>query len=167
MRKYRKSSLSRSGSDLPQKANWVIHLVLIGFVLIVLRAWHLSVIQHEVREEESKKPQKKVVVEPANRGTIVDRYGIPLAVNKIKYNVALLYSQMRQIPHVRWKLNEKGEKERIFPRREYIKKLSEELGNLLHLDPNRLEDIIHAKAAFAYSAPTLLKKILPRENIIS
>lgn len=158
MRTRSKNSNTRHVIDLSQKANWVLNLILVGFVLIILRAWHLSVIQHEVREEESKRPQKKVVVEPANRGTIVDRFGIPLAVNKIKYNVALVYSQMRQIPYVRWKINENGVKERIFPRREYIKKLSQELGDLLQMDPHRLEDVIHAKAAFAYSAPYVIKE---------
>lgn len=158
MRTRRKNSHSRNGIDLSQKANWVLNLILVGFVLIVLRAWHLGVVQHETREEESKRPQKKVVVEPANRGTIVDRFGLPLAVNKIKYNVALIYSQMRQIPYVRWKVNEKGVKERTFPRREYIKNLALELGELLQLDPHRLEDVIHAKAAFAYSAPYVIKE---------
>lgn len=158
MRNRRHSSTSRQNIDLPQKANWVLNLILFGFVLIILRAWHLGVVQHETREEESKRPQKKVVVEPANRGTIVDRFGIPLAVNKIKYNVAVVYSEMRQIPSVRWKMNETGGKERIFPRREYIKKLSEELGLLLQLDPRRLEDTIHAKAAFAYSTPYVIKE---------
>lgn len=164
MRTRRKNSHSRYVIDLSQKANWVLNLILVGFVLIILRAWHLSVVQHETREEDSKKPQKKVVVEPANRGTIVDRFGIPLAVNKIKYNVALVYSQMRQIPYVRWKINENGVKERIFPRREYIKKLASELGELLQLDPYRLEDIIHAKAAFAYSAPYVIKEDISEEE---
>ncbi len=158
MSNRRKNSNFRKVIDLSQKANWVLNLILMGFVLIVLRAWHLSVVQHDTREEESKRPQKKVVVEPANRGTIVDRFGIPLAVNKIKYNVALVYSQMRQIPSVRWKVNEQGIKERTFPRREYIKKLATELGELLQIDPHRLEDIIHAKAAFAYSAPYVIKE---------
>ncbi len=158
MRYRRQTSNSRYVIDISQKVNWVLNLILVGFVLIILRAWHLSVIQHDIKEEESKRPQKKVVVEPANRGTIIDRFGIPLAVNKIKYNVALVYSQMRQIPYTRWKLNEDGVKERTFPRREYIKKLAVNLGEELQLDPGRLEDLIHAKAAFAYSAPYVIKE---------
>lgn len=158
MRYRRQTSNSRYVIDISQKVNWVLNLILVAFVLIILRAWHLAVIQHEVKEEESKRPQKKVVVEPANRGTIIDRFGIPLAVNKIKYNIALVYSQMRQIPYTRWKVNEQGIKERTFPRREYIKKLAANLGEELQLDPGRLEDIIHAKAAFAYSAPYVIKE---------
>ena len=64
--------------DIPTKANRILHLILIAMVLILVRIWHLSVIQYDKKIEESQKPQRKTVIEPAMRATIRDRFNIPL-----------------------------------------------------------------------------------------
>ena len=75
--------------DIPQKANRVLNLILAGMVLILLRVWHLAVVQHEERIEEARKPQNRTIIEQAKRGTIRDRFNIPLAINKVQYNAAV------------------------------------------------------------------------------
>jgi len=142
--------------DIPSKANRVLNLILIGIILIVIRVWHLGVIQHEERLEESRKPQRRVVVQPAKRGTIRDRYNLPLAVNKVRYTATLLYSQIRQVPSIVWK-KQNGQRMKHYKRREYITDLSHLLGEELHLDPERLEDLIHAKASFYNHIPFVIK----------
>ena len=46
----------------------------------------------------ARKPQRRTVVEPVERGTIRDRFNIPLALNKIQYNAAVCYADIRHIP---------------------------------------------------------------------
>ncbi|NGX43410.1 MAG: Penicillin-binding protein 2 [Chlamydiae bacterium] len=142
--------------DIPSKANRVLNLILIGIILIVIRVWHLGVIQHEERLEESRKPQRRVVVQPAKRGTIRDRYNLPLAINKVRYTATLLYSQIRQVPSIVWE-KQNGQRMKHYKRREYITDLSHLLGEELHLDPERLEDLIHAKASFYNHIPFVIK----------
>ncbi len=143
--------------DIPVKANRILNFILLGIVLILIRVWHLGVIQHEQRVEEARKPQVRVVIEPAKRGTIRDRYNIPLAINKVQYNAAILYSQIRQIPSVAWEKKD-GKKTRVYKRREHISNLSQILGKELGLDPDRIEDLIHSKASFYNSIPFILKE---------
>ena len=147
----------RLGQDIPAKANRVLNIILVGMLLIVLRIWHLTAIQHEERVEEALKPQKKIVIEPAKRGTIRDRFNIPLAINKIQYNAAILYSQIRDVPSIAW-VKEDGKKVRKYKRREYIEKLSQLLAKELDLDPERVEDQIHAKASLYNNIPFVIKE---------
>ena len=98
--------------DIPTKANRILHLILIAMVLILVRIWHLSVIQYDKRIEESQKPQRKTVIEPAVRATIRDRFNIPLAINKISYQATLLYSQLRDIPSIAWEKDAEGNRTR-------------------------------------------------------
>ena len=77
-------------SDIPTKANHILNLVLVALLLIALRCWHLAVVQHDQRVEMAARPQEKVVIEPAKRGTIRDRTGRPLAINKVQYQAAIL-----------------------------------------------------------------------------
>lgn len=148
----------RRDSNLPDKVNRILNVILIALLLIVLRVWHLAVIQYDEKLEQSRKPQHRTVLEPARRGTIRDRFNQPLAVNTIKYNAAVLFSELRQIPSVAWEKGPDGKKVRRFKRKEYIKSLAELLGNELHLDPQRIEDLIHAKATFYYQMPFLIKE---------
>lgn len=143
--------------NIPAKANRVLNLILIGMTIITLRVWHLSVIQHEDRLEESRRPQKRVVVEPAKRGTIRDRFNIPLAINKVQYNAAIIYSQICQIPSIKWE-NVDGKKVKRYKRREYISELAQLLGVELNLDVDRLEDLIHSKAALYNNLPYIVKE---------
>lgn len=150
--------------DIAEKANKVLHLTLIALLLIFLRIWHLAVIQHEEREEAARRPQQRTVWVAAQRGTIRDRFNIPLALNKIQYNAAVSYAQIRQIPSIAWKKDASGKSIKIFKRREYIKALAEKLADILELDPSRLEDIIHAKASLHHQVPYTIKEAITEEQ---
>jgi cell division protein FtsI/penicillin-binding protein 2 len=112
----------------------------------------------------SYKPQRRTVIEKANRATIQDRFGIPLAVNKIQYNAAICYAQIRQIPSIQWKKNERGEKIRVTPRIEYIAQLAEKISLELGLNATKIEDLIHAKASLLPQTPFVIKEDLTEEQ---
>lgn len=143
---------------IPAKANRILNVVLVGMILIVLRVWHLTVVQYNEKLDESRKPQRRVVLEAPKRGTIRDRFNIPLALNKLQYNVAILYSQIKQIPTITWDTDLEGKRIKRFMRREYISALSKLLGKELKIDPERIEDLIHAKAALYNQIPFVLKE---------
>lgn len=144
--------------NIPEKANRVLNLILFFMFLLLLRIWHLGVIQHDARVEEAQKPKRRVVVEPSRRATIRDRYNYPLAINKIQYNASILYSQLRSIPAIKWIPDASGKRVKHFKRKEYITQLSQLLANELQLDADRLEDLIHSKAALYYHLPFTIKE---------
>lgn len=164
MAKGRKNFRARLSSytdlSLPEKANRVLNLILILLLLLTLRIWHLSVVQHDKRMDEFRKPQRRVVVEPSRRATIRDRYNIPLALNRIQYKVFVQYSQFRQIPAIEWITDTDGKRVKKLKRKEYISNLAKLLGEELHLEGERLEDLIYSKAAFYYQIPYLIKEDL-------
>lgn len=145
-------------SDIPDKANRILNIILIAMILILIRVWHLSVIQYDDKIEEAARPRKRVVLVPANRATIRDRFNQPLAINKVKYQAAVTYSQIKEIPSVAWEIGENGKKVRQFKRRKYIGSISELLGRELSLDPERIEDQIHSKAVFFNNIPFVIKE---------
>lgn len=149
--------------DIPQKANRVLNLILAGMILILLRAWHLAVVQHEDRIEEARRPQNRTIIEQAKRGTIRDRFNIPLAINKVQYNAAVLYAPIRNIPSAIWKV-EGGKKVKVYKRREHIKGLAAVLGRELQMDPQRVEDLIYAKASLYNQTPFVLKEDITEEQ---
>lgn len=153
----------RSCNILP-KANLVLNLILTALVLISVRLWHLSTIQYSEKLEESRKPQRKTLIEPAKRGTIRDRFNIPLAINKIRYQAAVLYAPIRSIPAIKREQDNLGNKVIRYQRKEYIKELAELLGDELKLDPLRLEDEIHSKAALFYNIPYVIKDEITEEE---
>lgn len=144
-------------SQIPGRANRILNIILVGIVLVILRIWHLAILQHEEKLEESRKPQRRFVLEPAKRGTIRDRFNIPLAINKLQYNAAILYSQIKQIPAISWHTDEEGKRVKQYRRKEYIVALSQLLGKELAMDPQRIEDLIHSKAALYNQIPFILK----------
>jgi cell division protein FtsI/penicillin-binding protein 2 len=143
---------------IPDKANRILNVILIAFILVIIRIWHLAVVQYESRLEESRKPQRKTIVEPATRATIRDRFNIPLAVNKIHYQAAVLYSHLREIPSIAWEKDADGKRVRKWRRKEYIKQLSQLLAEELGLDAERIEDLIHAKASYYAQVPFVIKE---------
>lgn len=144
--------------DIPTKANRILNLILIAFILILIRIWHLAVVQYDQKVEEAKKPQQKVVIEPATRATIRDRFNIPLALNKIQYQATILYSQIKEIPSIVWEKDENtGKKIRKFKRKEYIHQLALLLAHELGLEAERIEDLIHAKASYYFQVPYVIK----------
>jgi len=144
--------------NIPAKANRILNLILLALVMIGLRCWHLGVIQYEDRLEKSRRPQTRTILEPAKRATIRDRFNIPLAVNKVQYQAALLYSQIREIPSVSWKKDSSGKKVRVLQRKEYIANLADLLAAELQLDSQRLIDLIHAKVTLYGHMPYVIKE---------
>jgi len=139
------------------KINRILQVILAACLVIILRVWHLSVIQREEKLVEAQKPQSRTLLMRADRGAICDRFEIPLSLNKICYNAAIYYGQLTQIPATGWKENLNNERIKIFPRKEYIKKLSLALGKILNLDSYRLEDLIYSKASLFPHAPFIIK----------
>jgi cell division protein FtsI/penicillin-binding protein 2 len=148
----------RQTSSLPAKANKILNGVLVALILIVLRVWHLAVVQHEKKLEESKKPQRRVVIERSERAAIYDRFQIPLAINKVQYNAFISYGPIRELPRSAWKKDEEGKRIKYFFRKEYIAQLCQKLAGELNLDPEWIEDLIHSKAAILGNVPCLIKQ---------
>lgn len=163
----KRNSYSRRPENIlgiPEKANKILNIILIAMIVIVFRIWHLGIIQHENKLEESRKPQRKTIVEASKRATIRDRFNIPLALNKISYRATILYSQLRQVPSIRWEKDSSGKKIKKFKRKEYIHELAQLLSEELNLDSNRLEDLIHAKGSFYGQIPFVIKEDLTEKE---
>ena len=146
-----------SARDIPHKANSVLHLLLIAFLMITLRVWYLATIKHEEYQEKALRPQRRSVVEPAARGTIRDRFNIPLAINKVQYNAAVCFDRIREIPLVNWERT-KGKKVKVYERRRHVEKLAEMLGKVLEMDPVGIEDLIYGQASIFPNTPFIIKE---------
>jgi cell division protein FtsI/penicillin-binding protein 2 len=150
--------------DISKKTNRVLHLISLCLILILIRTWYLGVVQHDYHVMQSKKPQRRVIIEKAERATIYDRFGIPMAVNKIQYNASVCYANIRQIPSTIWKKAEDGTKVRVAARVEYISELALTLSKELGLDATKIEDIIHGKAAILPHTPFVIKEDISEEQ---
>lgn len=150
--------------NIPEKANRVLNITVLGLLLILVRVWYLSIIQHDDHVEKARRPKRRTVIEKIERATIRDRFNIPLALNKIQYNAAVCYSDIRQVPSVKWETNSEGKRVRIPVRSTYIKNLSEFLAQELQLDAQKIEDTIHGKAALFPHTPFILKEDLSEEE---
>ncbi len=156
--KHRLRRIDLLHHDIPAKANRVLHLILIAISLIVVRVWYLAVIQYDQKLEDSRKPQRKSVIEPAVRATIRDRFNLPLAINKTSYQAAILYADLKDIPSIVWQKDATGKRIKVFKRREYIRQLSQLLSQELQLEMDRIEDLIHAKASYYSQVPFVIKE---------
>ena len=143
--------------EISSKMNRVLGIILTAFLAIVIRIWHLGVIQREDKLLEAQKPQQRTILLKADRGTICDRFHIPLALNRICYNAAIYYAQIAQIPTVVWKTDERGKQVKSYARKEYIRELGAVLADALHLDAERIEDLIYSKASLFPHVPYILK----------
>lgn len=153
-----------SSPSVSEKTHFVLKIILFAFLGIVFRVWHLGVIQREEKLIESQKPQQRTLLVRADRGTICDRFHIPLALNRICYNASIYYSQISQIPILTWRRNEEGKKVRHYARKEYIQQLSSVLASALQMDASRIEDLIHSKASLFPHVPFILKAGLSEEE---
>ncbi|MBS0615399.1 MAG: hypothetical protein JSR58_02450 [Verrucomicrobia bacterium] len=151
-------------AQIPAKANRVLNLILLCLILILIRVWYLSVVQHDRYVEQARRPQRKVVIEPAPRATISDRFGVPLAINKIQYNAAVCYAHIRDIPSVQWIRDEKGKAKKVLARSEHITSLAKMLSAELNLDPQKVEDMIHGKASLFPHTPFAVKEDITEEQ---
>jgi len=145
--------------SIASKTNRVLGIFLLSFLAIILKVWHLEVIQREEKLLEAQKPQQRTILVRADRGTISDRFEIPLALNKICYNAAVYYGQIAQIPTIAWKGQVK-----TYARKEYIRELSSVLAKTLSLEAERVEDLIHSKAALFPHVPFIIKGDLTEEE---
>jgi cell division protein FtsI/penicillin-binding protein 2 len=118
----------------------------------------LSVVQHDKKIEESKKPQRRTVIERSQRASIYDRFGLPLATNKVQYNALIAYAPIRDIPRWIWKEGEDGKRYQYNQRKEYVTTLAQKLSEELHLDAKWIEDMVHSKAAILGNVPCLIKE---------
>lgn len=150
----------RMDYTIPQKANRVLNIIILGLLLILVRVWYLSIIQHDEHVEKSRRPMRRTVIEKVERATVRDRFNIPLALNKIQYNAGICYADIRQIPTARWEKNAEGRRVRIPMRSEYIKNLCELLASELQMDAQTIEDTIHGKASLFPHTPFILKEDL-------
>ncbi len=147
-----------ANKDILKKITFVLNVIIVIFFLILVKVWHLSVLQKEQRLKAAIKPQRRTIIEKANRGTICDRNNNPLAINRIKYNASIYYSHIREIPSIRH-IKENGKIiKKIHPRKEHIKKISHILAKELDIDPVRTEDLIHSKASIFPHIPFVVKE---------
>ena len=154
----------RPDFNISCKANRVLNIILLAFLLIFTRVWYLSFIQHEEHVEKALKPQRKTLIDKAERATIRDRFNIPMATNKLQYNAAVRYADLRQIPSGRWKKDAKGNKIREPARSNYIQALALHLAHELKMDPVQIEDTIHAKASLFPHTPFIIKEDLSEQE---
>lgn len=142
----------------------MLYTLLFAFALIGCRLWFLGFFKHDEALKEGRRPKRKTVMEYANRGTIEDRFGIPLAQNRLKYVAAIYYSHLKQIPIIAWVEDEKGVKVKTFPRKTYVSDLAKMLSKTLKLNERRVEDLIHSKAAMIPHIPFIIKEGLSEEE---
>jgi cell division protein FtsI/penicillin-binding protein 2 len=141
------------------KANRVLNFILLAFMLILARVWYLAVMHHEEHLQQAHRPQRRSLIEHVERATIRDRFNIPLALNKVQYNVAIRYSEIRTIPAIRWtKEPGTGKSLRVQARVTYISDLAQMLGPLLEMDVTAIEDMIHSRASLFPHIPFVLKR---------
>ncbi|WP_158227844.1 penicillin-binding transpeptidase domain-containing protein [Estrella lausannensis] len=149
-------SYSSKENDIPGKANRVLNVVMFALALIATRLWYLAVIAHEDQVKAADRPKSRFVIEPARRASIRDRYNIPLAINKMRYQVSVVYGQIRSLSGSLYIIDKEGNRRRI-KRREYIDRLSKMLASELNLDQKRVEDLIHSKASLLNQIPFVIK----------
>ena len=150
--------------DTKQKIRTILQIIAICLCLIALRVWHLSTLQKEDREKLAQLSQRRTLIQKAERGMIYDRFGIPIARNRISYQATLYYGELNQIPSIEWRADESGRKVRVFPRREYIQQLSTLLAEELSLDAQRIDDLIHSKVSLFPHAPYVIKADISEES---
>ena len=76
-------------------------VVLLGFGLVAARLVVLQVSRHEALTEQAESNRTAVVPIVPNRGLILDRNGIPLAVNYKAYTLELTPGKLRGAPSSR------------------------------------------------------------------
>ncbi len=132
--------------------------------LVFLRLCQLTYFDQEKYIEMAEAPKRKTLIQKAKRGEILDREGNVLAHNILSYKASIYFSEIAQIPSVKWTMDPKKNKIKIYPRKEYIQKLSEKLSKELLLEKNRIEDAIYSYAALFPNLPYPIKKDLSEKE---
>lgn len=139
-------------ASIPEKANQILYVIICALVMIGLRIWYLAVMQHEARGQEAGRSRRHLMIEPAMRGTIRDRFHTVLAANTIDYRVGVFWPPIQEIPR---KIVDNGQKRLL--RKEYVRALANMLGKALSIDPLHVEDTIYSYAVFSQATPVILK----------
>lgn len=118
-----------------------------ALALICLRLWYLAIVCHEDFEERAGRPQVRSEEIAAERGAICDRFGLPLASNKLHFEIAVRYSEIQNAT-VR-QLAESAAKALTRPK--YVDALAEEISKHCQLTTLQVKDQILAKSALTPS----------------
>lgn len=140
------------------RVNRIVHLFLVSLFLILLRIWYLSVVKYEEYFHQSRKSQRRVMIDSIERATICDRFHIPLARNQVQYNAAVCYADIRQIPNSRLEKDEKGKSKKTLTRKSHVERLAHFLAEKLGLAAAVVEDMIYAKASLFPHTPFVIKE---------
>ncbi len=143
--------------NISLRVSRIVNLFLCILLLILLRIWYLSVVKYEDYFQQSRKPQRRTIIEPIERATIRDRFNEPLAINQVQYNAAICYADIRQIPTTRWEKDSTGKLKKSLSRRSYIEQFALFLEKELGLSATAIEDIIHGKASLFPHTPFVIK----------
>lgn len=154
----------RTDLNIPHKTGRILNLILLAFLLIFIRVWHLSCVQGDYHKQKAKRPQRRSWVEKVDRATIRDRFNIPLAQNSIDYGVAVRYADIRDIPAYKWVLGPDGKKRKEPIRAPYISSLAQFLAKELDLHSEDIEDLIYAKASLFPHTPFQIKNSLTEQQ---
>lgn len=149
--------------SVPEKANFTLRMIGIVLVLVAIRVWYLATIAHDEHVEMAERPRRRQVTLLPERGTISDRFGEPLALNKIRYNAAILYDEIREIPYVRW-VKSGRKRAKTYPRKEYVTKLATLMGEELAIEPQFIEDMIYSRASLFPNTPFTIKEDISEES---
>lgn len=134
-------------TDIPRKANIVLQLILLGFLLLFVRVAYLTLNQHQRAVKDAYVGRKITIVEPAPRGTIRDCDNKLLAGNQIEYRVGLLWGPIRKIqPRAK--------------RQKYVRFLCRKIGAVIGENPLAIEDILYSFAALNSTTPYVLQATL-------
>ncbi|MDF2550384.1 MAG: pbp2 [Chlamydiales bacterium] len=148
---------------IQEKANRVLHFILIGMIILLFRLWYLTMGDGSDRQEAIHSLGHKLSIDPAPRAEVVDRFQEPLAVNKIRYRVSVVYSKIRQIRAIEWRTID-NKKVKVFKRHAYIRSLAEHLFQETGLSSKRVEDLIYSHAVFYDQMPFILKDSITEEE---
>lgn len=88
--------LQEENRELGNRIYWLLAFLIAGFVLLLLRAWHLQVTNGAYYLELSENNRLRVVETPAPRGRIYDRNGLLLVNNAPSFNLYLVLGDMKQ-----------------------------------------------------------------------
>jgi len=143
---------------MSDKVTRVLYLLLFFFFAVALRVWYLTLFLHEERMEEARKPMQKTIFEPGKRGTIIDRFGTPMALNRLSFNVGVSWGEIAEVPYSIWETQKDGTRKKKKLREAYVTALSRLLAKELDLEERRVEDLIYSKAVFYGNAPFWLKE---------
>ncbi|MGR3952128.1 MAG: penicillin-binding transpeptidase domain-containing protein [Chlamydia sp.] len=147
------------------KSHRVLTFVLIALILLASRIWYLCIYDNENRSAESKRGRYRQEMVSANRGTVQDRFSIPLAVNRIEYRISIVWADIAEAVPRRVRIQPNSAKKWRFARKEYIKALSHMISKIVpSISSKRIEDLIYSYAVYSNTIPVTIKAGLTEEE---